>query len=328
VANELVRRLGDGRYSIDMNRILVIRGGALGDFMLTLPAIGALRAANPDGEIEVLGYKHIVELANNRFYVNEVRSIESAALSRFFAKDSELPTDLKNYFASFDLVISYLFDPDQIFETNLHRCGLQHFVRGPAKITAGEHASRQLVRPLEQLGLSVSTLAAKVYSSADDRQVARDFLANCMRPIIALHPGSGSEKKNWPLENWIRVGNRLLGSIDFRGAVVIIGGEADTIKTNQLRSIWNDSRVRFAENMKLSHLAAVLEDAIFIGHDSGISHLAAAAGAKCILLFGPTDPAVWAPAGENVQVIRAPNGDFGRLDAEVVSNAVGAMLRA
>jgi heptosyltransferase-3 len=310
-----------------MNRILVIRGGALGDFMLTLPAIAALRAANPHAEIEMLGYKPIVELANNRFYVNGVRSIESATLSRFFARNSELPTELENYFARFDLVISYLFDPDQIFETNLARCGLHQFVPGPAKILAGEHASRQLVRPIEQLGLKVESLAAKLYPSANDRQFARDFLVTCPGPIIALHPGSGSEKKNWPLQNWISVGNRLLGSADFRGSLIVVAGEADTIKTRQLKSIWSDSRVRFAENMELPHLAAVLEDVIFVGHDSGTSHLAAGAGANSILLFGPTDPAVWAPVGNNVQVIRAPEGDLQQLDVEVVWRAINVPAR-
>lgn len=49
------------------------------------------------------------------------------------------------------------------------------------------------------------------------------------------------------------------------------------------------------KNLPLPHLAGVLEHSIFIGHDSGISHLAAAARANCILLFGPTDPNVWAP---------------------------------
>src|SRR2546421_13121014 len=101
-----------------MNRILVIRGGAIGDFVLTLPALKALREAYPQARIEILGYKHIAALAENRFYADAIRSIEYAALSSFFAKDAELPSELRDYFGSFDLIISYLFDPDQIFENN------------------------------------------------------------------------------------------------------------------------------------------------------------------------------------------------------------------
>src|SRR5919202_2557333 len=98
-----------------MKRILVIRGGAIGDFILTLPALKALRDARPDADIEILGYKHIAVLAENRFYAQAVRSMEYGPLARFFASDSEMPAELADYFASFDLIISYLYDPDQVF---------------------------------------------------------------------------------------------------------------------------------------------------------------------------------------------------------------------
>src|SRR5678810_248772 len=101
-----------------MNRILVIRGGAIGDFILTLPALKALRDARPQAHIEILGYKHIAVLAENRFYAQAVHSIEYGPLARFFARDSELPAELADYFAGFDLIVSYLYDPDRIFETN------------------------------------------------------------------------------------------------------------------------------------------------------------------------------------------------------------------
>src|SRR4030081_64896 len=102
-------------------RILIIRGGAIGDFILTLPALKALRDACPDAQVEVLGYKHIAVLAENRFYAQAVRSIEYGPLSSFFAKDQKLPSELVSHFASFDLILSYLYDPDQIFENNLRR---------------------------------------------------------------------------------------------------------------------------------------------------------------------------------------------------------------
>ena len=70
-----------------MNRILVIRGGAIGDFILTLPAIKLLRDRFPRAHIEILGYKHIIALAENRFYADAIRSIESGSLAAFFAKD-------------------------------------------------------------------------------------------------------------------------------------------------------------------------------------------------------------------------------------------------
>jgi heptosyltransferase-3 len=78
------------------------------------------------------------------------------------------------------------------------------------------------------------------------------------------------------------------------------------------------------KHLPLTQLAALLEDSFFIGHDSGISHVAAAAGARCILLFGWTDPAIWAPANENVTVLRAPEGKMGLLGVESVLRAISA----
>jgi heptosyltransferase-2 len=315
-------------------RILVIRGGAIGDFILTLPAVKALRETFPHAHIEILGYKHIAALVENRFYAQAVRSIEYGALSSFFANNPELPAELANYFASFDLVISYLYDPDRIFENNLRQCGVENLLCGPAKIVEeGGHAARQLARPIEELGIKVCDLTEKIFLSDDDRQFARQFLQTLSRPIVAIHPGSGSNEKNWPLQNWIELfsGNDrfAIAEIDLKkpSSLVVVSGEADKAQTARLEHDWKDRNVRFAKNLPLPHLAGVLEHSIFIGHDSGISHLAAAAGANCILLFGPTDPNVWAPRNENVHVLRAQSGRLNDLDIAQVRAAVRTTRR-
>jgi len=320
-----------------MNRILVIRGGAIGDFILTLPALKALREAYPNAHIEILGYKHIAAPAENRFYAQVVRSIEYGPLSGFFATNSELSAELAGYFANFDLIISYLYDPDCIFENNLRRCGVENLLCGPAKIVeTGGHAARQLARPIEELGIRVADLTERIFLSEKDRQFAQDFLRNLSRPIIVIHPGSGSKEKNWPPENWIELfssNGRFSGAKDEPGhmrqqlSLVVVSGEADQAQTAQLENYWKDRDVRFAKNLPLLHLAAVLEDAVFVGHDSGISHVAAAAGANCILLFGPTDPNVWAPRNKNVHVLRAPSGKLNDLDIAQVRAAVTTALR-
>jgi heptosyltransferase-2 len=320
-----------------MNRILVIRGGAIGDFILTLPALKALRDTYPDAHIEILGYKHIAVLAENRFYAQAVRSIEYGPFASFFAKNSELPAELAAYFASFDLIISYLYDPDRIFESNLHRCGVENLLCGPARIIEkSSHAARQLARPIEQLGVTVADLAEEVFLAVDDRQFAQEFLRGLSQSIVAIHPGSGSKEKNWPLENWIELVSDKGGSSKAKGelghigkelSLVVVSGEADKAQTAQLECDWKDRDVHFAKNLPLPHLAAVLEHTIFVGHDSGISHLAAAAGANCILLFGPTDPKVWAPRNENVHVLRAQSGRLNDLDIAQIQTAVTTALR-
>ena len=298
-----------------MNRILVIRGGAIGDFILTLPAIKLLRDQFPQAHIEILGYTHIIILAQDGFYADAIRSIEDRPLARFFAQGAVLPGELTEYFGSFDLIVSYLFDPDGIFQNNLKRCGIKMFIAGSPKLSAHEHAAFQLARPLEQIGLHLQNPAARIYPTELDREFAQDVLARSNKPVIAIHPGSGSETKNWPIEKWKKLGEHLFAT---GRTVLVIAGEADEERLRLLETAWKDEPVRFAKNLALPHLAALLETSVFVGHDSGVSHIAAAAGARSILLFGRTDPAIWAPANENVTVLRAPDGNLGLLDVDSV----------
>lgn len=306
-------------------RLLVIRGGAIGDFILTLPAIRLLRENFPDAHIEILGYQHIIALAEGRYYAAATRSIEYGAMAGFFIPNAELAPDLVEYFASFHQIVTYLFDPDLHFESNLRRAGVKNILRAFARIDDSDHAARQLALPLQRLALYIEDAAAAVHLIAEDHAFATRFLAECdERPLIALHPGSGSPRKNWPVDRWVELGRALLQ----RGTqLLIVGGEADEERIDVLREAWRDSPVLVARHLPLPHLAAILaRSRLFIGHDSGISHLAAAVGAKCVLLFGPTDPAVWAPANPGVNVLEAPDEDLAKLSVEAVVEEVSRRI--
>ncbi len=300
-------------------RILVIRGGAIGDFVVTLPAIKLLREAFPEAHLEILGYRHIVALGEGRFYADASRSIEYGAMAGFFVPRSELAPDLVEYFASFQQIVSYLFDPEHHFENSLRRTGAKHILQAFVKIDDSAHAAQQLARPLERLALYLESPAATLHPKADDRDFATRFLAECdERPLIALHPGSGSGLKNWPIEKWAEFGKALMAR-DPRPQLLLVGGEADYERLDALVKGWSDAAVLVARDLPLPELAALLERATrFVGHDSGISHIAAAVGAPCTLLFGPTDPTVWAPANAGVTVIAAPGGDLSALSVDAV----------
>ncbi len=314
-------------------RILMIRGGALGDFILTLPALALLRDGFPGAHIEVLGYRHIVALAEGRRYAHACRSIEYGPLARFFGRGAALDPDLSAYFAGFQQIVSYLYDPDRHFEDNLLRCGARRILRANPIVGPREHASRQLARPLEALALYLEDHRAAVHPSEADRAFARGFLDgqfgghDWAGRIIALHPGSGSPSKNWPAQRWEEVGRWLLESEDSHH-LLLVSGEADRQAREALGRAWSTHpRVHRAENLALTELAGVLECCrLFLGHDSGISHLAAAVGAPCVLLFGPSDPDVWAPAQPRVRVLRAPDGTMASLDLETVRRAVAQAL--
>ncbi len=297
-------------------RILVIRGGAIGDFILTLPAIAALRRQFPEAHLEVLGYPHIAQLALAGGLVNRVQSIEASALAGFFARDGELVKNLVDYFSEFDLILSYLYDPDGIFETNVGLCTDAQFIVGPhrAREAARLHAAKVYLQPLERLAIfdadPIPRLALGSRSPAIDRQPSPSNL-------LALHPGSGSERKNWPESKWVKLLEHLMSSTEFD--LLLVGGEAEGERLQRLAAGLTTGRARVAQSLPLADLARLLADCrAFVGHDSGISHLAAAVGLPGLVLWGDTAEEVWRPPSEKVIVLRHPAGLAGLPVAEVV----------
>jgi heptosyltransferase III len=306
-------------------RILVIRGGAIGDFVLTLPAIRLLRENFPDAHLEILGYRHIVSLAERSDLADATRSIEYSALSGFFAPKGHLVPELVAYLTSFQQIVSYLYDPDNFFEGNIRRCGVKNFLAASTRIDDSQHAAHQLARPLQSLALYLEDHAAKLEPNAEDRTFADDFLRDARRPVFAIHPGSGSETKNWPLQNWLALGDWLL-TFHPQPTLLLVGGEADQINFGALRTAWKKLPIVLANNLPLHRLAAVLKKCdLFIGHDSGISHIAAAVGTPCLLLFGPTDPHIWAPANPQVRVLQSRDQTMEHLEPDTVKKAVMEM---
>ncbi len=127
-----------------------------------------------------------------------------------------------------------------------------------------------------------------------------------------IHPGSGSPRKNWPTERFVEL-SRSLAGLGHR--VVWIRGPAEMGQPEA----WEGERI---DQPSLQALAATLAASrLFIGNDSGVSHLAGAVGASTVTLFGPTRGEVWRPDGPRVQVVPASSGALDDI-------SVGAVLRA
>jgi heptosyltransferase-2 len=148
----------------------------------------------------------------------------------------------------------------------------------------------------------------------EERSEADARSAGLPRGFLAVHPGSGSPSKNWPLMRFLDAARRLSGASPW----LLVAGPAEEALVAPRGSI-------LAREWPLRVLAAVLARAgLFLGNDAGVSHLAAAAGAPTLALFGPTDPALWAPVGPRVLTLRAPSASLADLDPDAV---VGAGLR-
>ena len=109
----------------------MIRGGAIGDFLLTLPVLAALRRQYPGARLAVLGHPPIAELAVAGGLADEVHSIAARTLTGFFVRGGEVPGESAAFFARFDLIISYLYDPDGVFHEQLLRCSGASLIKGP-----------------------------------------------------------------------------------------------------------------------------------------------------------------------------------------------------
>ncbi len=280
-------------------KILVIRGGAIGDFILTLPAIAALRRQFPGAHLEVLGYPHIVQLAVAGELVDRVQPIEAGPLAGFFARNGTLNPDLIEYFSQFNIIISYLFDPDEIFKTNVGRCTKAQFIVGPhrPKETEKVHASKVYLKPLERLAIFDADPLPRLSINSQRSTINQ----------IALHPGSGSEKKNWPEEKWANLLEHLVNTTE--SGFLVVGGEAEGERLQRLTAALPPTRARVAQSLPLAELARLLQScSAFLGHDSGISHLAAALGVPAVILWGETMEEIWRPPQATVRIVKHREG--------------------
>src|SRR5207244_2409537 len=133
---------------------------------------------------------------------------------------------------------------------------------------------------------------------------------------LALHPGSGSESKNWPEDKWRALIDYLAQKTELR--LLLVGGEAEGERLARLWKRIPPERARLALHLPLWELARSLRNCIgFIGHDSGISHLAAAVGVPSLLLWGTTNQAVWRPRSATTEILSG-SSDLSTLALELV----------
>ncbi len=284
---------------MNRGRILVIRGGAIGDFILTLPALAALRKQFPQTHLSVLGYPHIASLAELGGGANEVRSIAARALASFFARRGELDAVLGEWLGRFNIILSYLYDPDEIFQENVARVSKAQFISGPHRPSEMEslHATDVFLKPLERLAIFDADAVPRLALNPQPSTLN----------TLAVHPGSGSEKKNWPEARWHELLQRVATETNWR--VLLIGGEAEGERLQRLATLLPFDRLSVAMNQPLPELARTLAGcAAFLGHDSGITHLAAATGLRGVALWGGTNPDIWRPRSDHFELLSEERG--------------------
>ncbi len=165
-------------------------------------------------------------------------------MAGFFNPKAARDAELSSYFASFNQVVSYLFDPDETFASCLREAGVRHLITGSPKILDTQHAAHQLAEPLQQLALFLDDPAAHFYPNESDLVRAGEVLGATETQLIAVHPGRGGAAKNWPLESWIELLETFLARNSAR--VLVAGGESDGPRLERLRELFG-TRITFLE---------------------------------------------------------------------------------
>ena len=294
-----------------MLQIVVLRGGALGDIILTLPILQALRDFYPHCLITFVAPYPQAVLACR--WADLILDLNSASLVGLFKPEAVLSDQVLVSLRA-DLVLSYLSDPDRIIEQKLASSANAKFLQGPFKLDLERRpAVEQLSQPLRDLRISSIDPIPRLNASLSTRP----------RNRLAIHPGSGSPKKNWPSSHWAALLGELMSAFD---EVLLISGEADADVAEEIVPLIPRTKLRRCANRPLWDLVSELSQAaLFIGHDSGVTHVAAATGVRTVALFGPTDPTIWAPNGDHVVVIKSPDRTMSGLGVKTVLEKLAAI---
>ena len=260
-----------------MHRRLIIRPGAIGDFILSLPAIQHLKA----DYLEVWAASQNLPLVR---FADRTRSIVSTRLDMLeFSPDERLVAELRN----FNSIVSWYGASRPEFRAAVEGLPFEFLTAVPPD-DCGMHAADFFA---VQVGLQGPAVPHIECSRRDGG-------------FAVIHPFSGSAKKCWPLERYRELAR------DLGMPVRWCAGPEETLA----------DAVRIDDLYELARWLATAH--VYVGNDSGITHLAAAVGTPVVALFGPTDPRIWAPRGRDVCVIAKP-----RIEDIEVEEVAAAVLR-
>ena len=295
------------------NRVLFIRGGGVGDFVLTLPLLRALGARHPRAQVDILGYPAIGALAVDGGLASTVWRVDAAWAAPMFSPAGRPGGQLQQFVGRYDAVACVWPDGDGAIETSLRASGVRRLAMvDPLPPETGDrHAIDHAADQMQAVGVPVADRSPRLSASAESESWARRVLAQQLprqRPVLGMHMGSGSRAKNWPHSNFVAVARAWLARTG--GGVLLTRGPAEEGVPEPARPGLPSDRRAVLAQASLPHMAAALAacDA-YVGNDSGITHLAAAVGTPTVAVFGPTRPKLWGPRGPKVSIVTPRAGD-------------------
>lgn len=265
-----------------------------------------LRNRFPSHRLMLCAQDQVAKLLLACGIIDDWISVEGRACADLFSGVESVVGEVRTWLEVCDLAVGWLEDRDGTLSERLRRGGAREaVVRSP--FSTGIQAIHQRDRFLEAIqeapfdgeGTALLTLPGPLL------HLGQVYLDNAGFPVksqlVVIHPGSGSAHKCVAPEALAFV----VGTIQTFGAIpVLLEGPADREPVARLmQACVNQPMV--LKDLDLLTLAGVLAQAsLFVGQDSGVTHLAGLMGVRTVALFGPTDPARWAPSGTKVTVLQ------------------------
>ena len=272
-------------------RIVVLFPGALGDLLLAMPAIAELRRRHAPAHLTLAVNRALCALVVVSAVADAVERLDDAAAAGLFGGD-RMPV----WIAGHPHLYAWVGARDPALQARLRAVTTTAVFHGVVRGDGPEHAGDAYAG---QVGAAPQAPRFRWPSPMPSPGVV-DLLARLPRPILAIHPGAGAPAKRWPAAHFDAVARRWGAA---GGGVCEIVGPAD----GDLDPIECASRV--VEWSLPDVLALLASIDAYVGNDSGITHLAAAAGARGVALFGPTPARRWAPSGSSIAALQAPDSD-------------------
>lgn len=258
------------------SHILVVRPGALGDTILTIPLLGTLRETWPNARIVFLGTRRYSDLLPGDVAFQD---FDAAQWLWLFAGEQE---ELGTHARCFDRAYVILTNPESVIR-NLSSAGTQEIVHASA---SPRSSTPMVVHLHERLGLAVPPRQPCL--GRMDRGEPTD--------TIWVHPGSGGPLKCIPLRLMASLAAHMRSLTGFRLLVTMSAEDAFLTKVPGWDALVNGQDTVVLQDLPLGELCCKAGSArFFLGNDSGISHLASALGIPAVVFFTRTDPSIWAP---------------------------------
>jgi ADP-heptose:LPS heptosyltransferase len=289
-------------------KVVVLHQGALGDFLLTLPILEGLKRSNPSIRIHLWTKAEHVALLAEKTYFGQEPPPDDSELLPFFHDELWKEASIPRFFQNAGAILVFGQAGSRVLAARLSKrmpCTVQWVQSFPGSETS-RHVYHFLLEQFRRLGWALEECLPGLKPSLVEISLVQDFLRenrvlSTGRPVL-LHPGSGGIRKIWPLKNWWSL-LEFFSGCGLRPVVMTLGPADEGLKSfaREVKRL----EVLVLEGITLPRLAALISQCrLFVGSDSGVSHLAAVVGTPTVVVFGPSDPAIWAPRGPHVHIIK------------------------